>query len=107
MTPSMTSLARRSLSLILRSLTELTQARAAELADVDPTALSRMGSPKDKGDDTRSDWERMTAILAACNLQVLPGTVVAIDPDELRALRVLAARRAQDAEGMPSQFGSL
>lgn len=49
----------------------------------------------------------MTAILAACNLQVLPGTVVAIDPDELRALRVLAARRAQDAEGMPSQFGSL
>ena len=101
----MTALARRNLTLILRSLSTLTQARAAELADVDPTALSRMGAPRDKGDDVRSDWERFCALLAACNLQVLPGTVVSIDPDELRALRVLAAKRAADSEASASTFG--
>ena len=96
MTPSVMAVQRRNLSLILQSLAELTQARAAELSGVDATALSRMGAPKGAGDDVRTDWERVTSILAACNLKVVPCTSVAIDPDELRALRKLASLRTMD-----------
>jgi hypothetical protein len=97
---------RRSLQTVLQALAEQTQARVAELANVDPTAVSRMGAPKGQGDDTRTEWERITAILAACNLRVVPCSTVSIDPDELRALRTLAAKRAQDMDAT-SGFGGL
>lgn len=107
MTPSVLAVQRRNLSLILQSLAELTQARAAELSGVDATALSRMGAPKGSGDDTRTEWERITAILAACQIKCVPCTVTTIDPEELRALRKLASLRTLDVDATASGFGAL
>lgn len=101
MTPSMLALQRRNLSMLLQSLGALTAARAAELAGLDPSTLSRMQAPKDKIDDPRSEFERWTSLLAACNLKLVPCSSVAVDPDELFAIRTLARARlhADDTAG--------
>lgn len=106
MTPSMLALQRRNLSVLLQSLATLTQARAAELAGLDASAVSRMQLPKEtRGDDSRSDLERFTALLAACNLKLVSCTTVSVDPDQLQAMRILA--RAQLEGAAESNFGEL
>lgn len=95
MTPSMLALQRKNLSMLLQSMALLTQARAAELAGLDPSAVSRMQSPKDNRDDPRTDLERFTSLLAACNLKLVPCSSVAVDPDVLNAMRTLALEQLQ------------
>lgn len=97
MTPSVQALARRNHSTLLQALAEITQERAAELAEVDASKLSKMKAST--GEDSRSDLERICAVLAACNLQVVPRTFRAVDPDKLRALAVLARDSISDAAG--------
>ena len=105
MTPSMLALQRRNLSVLLQHMGSITQARAAELASLDPSTVSRMLAQKDKGDDNRSDMERFTALAAACNLKLVSCTTVSVDPDQLQAMRILA--RAQLEGATDSNFGDL
>lgn len=104
MTPSVQALARRNHSTLLQALAEITQERAAELAEVDASKLSKMKAAT--GEDSRSDLERVCAIFAACNLQVVPRTHKAVDPDKLRALAVLARSSIDEAAG-ESGWGAL
>jgi hypothetical protein len=79
--PTVTDLQQRNLSAILKALAEISQVRVAERMGLSGTTVSRM---KDE------ELERFALLLAACNLVVQPRSYQAIDPEKLRALKVLA-----------------
>jgi cytosine/adenosine deaminase-related metal-dependent hydrolase len=103
MSPSTLELHRKNGATLLKALAEITQTRAAELADLSESTVSRMQQPK--GEDNRSELDRALAVISACNLTLTPRTYRAVDPEELRALQVLARARLGDAA--PSGFGGL
>lgn len=90
MSPSMLALQRKNVATLLQTMAVVTQTRVAEYAAISETTLSRMRDPKGTGDDARSEIERFCAVLAALNLVLVPRTFTSIDPDKLRALKVLA-----------------
>ena len=81
-------------STLLRAVAELSQAVVAERSGLSPTLVSRLLAGKD-GEEGAVD--RVLAIAAACNLQLVPKTYQAVDPDEYRAMQILARRRLDDA----------
>lgn len=95
---------RRNVATIFRALDTVTAAAVANAVKLSPTKLSNLRNNKD--DDGRTQIEVFCAILAACALKVVPSSYVAIDPEELRALRLLAAKKCSE-EPAPSQFGEL
>ena len=104
MTDSMADLVRRNEREVLKALGAISQTRVAELAGITDTMLSRMLSPRDAQD--RSDLQKWCAVIAACNLVLLPRTFSSIDPDELRATRLLA-RKMLEQETKDSGWGAL
>jgi hypothetical protein len=103
-TPELQMLQRKNASEVLRALAVITQTRAAEMAQISETKLSRMLSPQSSNE--ASELDKFCALLAACNLVLVPRTWNAVDPDELRATRLLA-RKALDADTRESAWGSL
>lgn len=87
------ALQRKNASEVLRALAAITQARAAEIAQISETKLSRILSPQAANE--ASELDRFCALLSACNLMLVPRSWSSIDPDELRATRLLA-RKALD-----------
>ena len=85
-------LTRRNQTQILSALSEITQARVADRMGISETTLSRA---KD------GDIERLSSLLAACNLVATPRNHQMVDPDELFALRVLARKTLDRAPREP------
>ena len=98
MTPRTTELAQSNQTMVLRSMSAVTQKRAAEIAGISETTLSRM---KDE------DLPRLCALLAALNLKVVPQSYTSVDPDVLRALHVLARSGLDSALTSPLQTEEL
>lgn len=90
-------LAQQNQSMLLRVVGEISQAVVAERSGLSPTLVSRLLSGKDGDEDGKGAVDRVLAIAAACNLQLVPQTYTAVDPDELRAMQVLARRRLDEA----------
>jgi len=104
MTQPVQAAAQRITTAMFKAMRDTPQVRIAELTGISTSALSRMLN--DKGDDDRTQLERFAAVLAALDQRVVPARHVAVDPDELKALRLLAAQRC--LEGAPqSQMGDL
>jgi len=94
---------------VLRRVGEVSQAVVAERANLSPSLVSRILSGKDakEGDDELGGaLHRVLSILAGCNLVVVPREFRHVDPDEYRAVQVLATKRLQD-EQVNSGFGEL
>jgi DNA-binding transcriptional regulator YdaS (Cro superfamily) len=79
--PAIAERARKNHTSILRSLAQVSQARAAELIGVSETTVSRF---KDGG------LEQAAALLAACGLKCVPQEMQCFDPEYVRALKVMA-----------------
>lgn len=84
--PSIDERARKNLTLILRTLAEVTQVKVAELIGVHESSISRL-----KGED----FARIASIIAALGLQLVPGDMEMWDGEYIANLRkVLAAELA-------------
>lgn len=92
MSPLIESLARQNHQTLLKAMAAISQTRVAELIGISGTTVSRM---------KEDDLERLAAILAACNLVAMPRSFQSIDPDKLRALKLLA-REALDNDSHES-----
>lgn len=82
---------------VLRRVAEVSQAVVAERSGVSPTLVSRILSGKDSEDEAGGALHRVLSILAGCNLAVVPREFKHVDPDEYRAMQVLAQKRLDDA----------
>lgn len=109
MSPSTRELHRSNTTMLLKTVAAITQRRAAELADLSESMVSRWSVPKAaSGEESdRSDLDRFLSYIAGCNLMLVPRTYEAIDPDELRALRILAGKATREPLATPSGFGEL
>ena len=85
-------LRQKNLSVILKAMASISQVKVAERMGLSGTTVSRM---KDE------DIERLALLLAACNLVAQPRSYQSIDPDKLRALKLLA-REALETETAPA-----
>jgi protein tyrosine phosphatase (PTP) superfamily phosphohydrolase (DUF442 family) len=104
MSPQVQAAAQRITTAMFKAMRETPQVRIAEMTGISTSALSRMLN--EKGDDDRTALERFAAVLAALDQRTVPARHVAVDPDELKALRLLAAQRC--LEGAPeSEMGGL
>ncbi len=92
-------------STLLRTVAELTQAVVSERSGLTTSMVSRMLAGKDGSGDDEGAVRRVLSILAACNLTVVPGSYKHVDPDELRAMQVLAGKRIEESQA--SGWGDL
>jgi hypothetical protein len=100
-------LMRQNVSTLHQAVGQITQAMVAERTGLTPTIISRVLSGKDSEDETGGALHRIMAILAGCNLRVSPATWKPVDPDEYRAMQVLAQKRLTDPDAPPSDWGVL
>lgn len=82
---------------ILRALAEKSQSQVALMIGMSESALSRA---KD------GDIDRLSALLAACDLVVVPRAFKVVSPTRLKALEILALEGLQHTAG-DSGFGDL
>lgn len=94
-------------SALLRAVGEISQAVVAERSGLSLTLVSRLLAGKDGCGATEEEGcgavERVLAIAAAANLQLVPRTYKAVDPDEWHATQVLAKCRLEDVTAPGAQ----
>lgn len=105
MSESVRKLVQQNLSRLHKTVGEISQAVIVERSGLSPTMVSRILSGKDS-DEEQGALQRVMAILAACNLVVVPRTYQHVDPEEYRAMQVLASKRLDDTT-RSSDFGAL
>lgn len=96
MNEACTRLQHANLTAIHRAVCDISQAVVAERSGLSPTLVSRLLSGKDSEDEQGGAVHRVLAILAACNLTVVPQTYRHVDPDEYRAMQILASKRLRE-----------
>ncbi len=74
------SLHHKNLTAILNALADKSQSKVAGLIGVSETNVSRY----------KSELDQLAALLAACDLAVVPTSFKVVPPDRLKALEILA-----------------